>query len=232
MLRLWINENFLYILLGVATLYGCFWLSGHQGRLEIKGWMAILLAILHTALGVLCVTFFAFLESGDGGKMSLFGAVFFMPLLYIAGAKLFKRKIADVIDVFAVTMIFTLMCARINCLIGGCCLGKCIPGTDVRWPTRELELAFYAVILIFLWSRGERFGFFGKVYPIYMMAYGTFRFIVEFFRETEHPIGIFHISHIWALVSVVTGAGLYIYFFKNPDRKGKKVRKTKEEKKS
>lgn len=229
---LWINENFLYILLAVATIYGCYWLSQYKETLRMKGWMAIPLAILHTALGVLCVTAFAFLESGDGGNMSLFGAVFFMPVLYFAGAKLTGRKVADVFDIFAVTMIFTLMCARVNCLIGGCCLGKCIPGTEWRWPTRQLELVFYAVLLIYLWNKVGKPGFSGKVYPIYMMAYGAFRFIVEWFRETDNPIGFFHISHIWALVSVAVGAGIYIYVFKNPKHRagGKKARKTKEEK--
>ena len=47
--------------------------------------------------------------------MSIFGAVFFMPVGYYLGAKLFRRPLADVFDIFAVPMIFTLFCSRINC---------------------------------------------------------------------------------------------------------------------
>ena len=229
----WIYENFLYLLLLVATLYGCYWLSGHKETLRMKGWMAVVLAVVHTVIGVLCVKLFAFLESGDGGNMSLFGAVFFMPVFYFAGAKLAKRKVADVFDIFAVTMIFTLLCARLNCLFSGCCLGKPIPGTEHTWPTRQAELVYYAVLLIFLWRKVGKPGFSGKVYPIYMMSYGIFRFIVEWFRETTNPVAFFHISHIWALVSTVVGAGIYIWLRKHPiNQTGKKSgRKNKEEKK-
>ena len=228
----WVSTHFLYVLLLVATLYGCFWLNQHKKKLQMKGWMAILLAICHTIVGVLCVTVFAFMESGEGGGMSLFGAVFFMPVFYFAGAKLTKRKVSDVFDIFAVTMIFTLLCARANCFMGNCCLGKCIPGTDFRWPTRQLELVYYVILLMIFWSKVGKTGFSGKVYPIYMMSYGAFRFVVEWFRETPNPVAFFHISHIWALVSVAVGAGIYIWMCKHPKRSGKKPgRKTKEDKK-
>ena len=130
-------------------------------------------------------------------------------------------------------MIFTLLCARLNCLFSGCCLGKPIPGTEHTWPTRQAELVYYAVLLIFLWRKVGKPGFSGKVYPIYMMSYGIFRFIVEWFRETTNPVAFFHISHIWALVSIAVGAGIYIWLRKHPiNQTGKKSgRKNKEEKK-
>lgn len=231
MLILWFNKYFLYLLLGVATVYGYFWLSQHRSRLRIGEGTAIGLAVLHTVVGVLCVKLFAFLESGDGGNMSLFGAVFFMPVFYFLGAKLTKRDVADVFDTFAIPMIFTLLCARVNCLVGGCCLGKPIPGTTLLWPTRELELAFYAILLIVLTRKGmaKRAG---QIYPIYMMAYGIFRFIVEWFRQTTNPVSFFHISHIWALISIVIGAGIYHQLKKDPKHRSgtKPSRKSKEEK--
>lgn len=231
-LWLWLHEKFLYLLLAVATAYGCFWLGQYKEKLGMKGWMAIVFAILHTLVGVLCVKLFAFLESGEGGGMSLFGAVFFMPVIYFAGAKLTKRRVADVFDIFAITMIFTLLCARVNCLVSGCCLGKLIPGTEIRWPTREAEVGFYVVLLAVLFRMVGKPKHSGKIYPIYMMAYGVFRFIVEWFRETSNPVAFFHISHIWALVSIVVGAVIYSKLSQSPQHRGgkKPLRNKKEEK--
>ena len=89
-------------------------------------------------------------DMGAMGNMSLFGAVFFMPLVYWAFAKLSGRSAADVFDVFTVCLVFTLMCARLNCIFSGCCLGAHIPiegPTHLRFPTREMELLFYVILL-------------------------------------------------------------------------------------
>lgn len=210
MLIIWFNRNILWIVLAVATIFGYFWLSSHKQKLRIGEGMALLLAVVHTLVGVICVKAFAFLEGAGAGSMSLFGAVFFMPAFYFAGAKLTKRSAADVFDIFVILIIFTLMCSRFNCLAGGCCLGSIIPGTEnLRWPNRELEIGFYLVLLAWLGKKVGKSQYSGKIYPMYMMAYGVFRFIVEWFRESETLVGFFHISHIWALVSI--GVGAYIY---------------------
>ncbi len=139
------------------------------------------------------------------GNMSLFGAVFFLPLFYFAGAKLFKKSVADVFDVFAIAMILTLLIARINCMIGGCCLGREINGGPARWPTREAELLFYIVFLMIMAPRVNKGVSIGRTYPVFMVSYGAFRAIDECFRESETAWGVFHLSHVWALVSLILG---------------------------
>ena len=142
--------------------------------------------------------------------MSLFGGVFFMPLTYILGAKLFKRPLGEVADVFTPVMVVTLMCARINCILSGCCMGLPIPGVNgVRFPTREAELIFYLVLLILLCPKIWRGRTGGRAYPVYMMAYGVFRFIVEFFRD-QNTTSLFHLSHFWAVVSLCIGISIYV----------------------
>lgn len=207
----WIQNHSLYILLTVSTLFNWFWLAYTKERLATNRIVAFFLALIYTFLGVLCVKVFAFIESFEFGGMSLYGAVFFLPLLFYLTAKLFKKSLSDTFDCFTVCAVFTLLCARINCMMSGCCLGKDIPGTSgFRWPTRELEILFYVVLLILLIRWDAKGANKGILYPSFMLFYGFFRFIVEFFRVSGHMFGVFHISHLWSVVSVIIGLSIYL----------------------
>lgn len=213
----------LLILLSAGTVFTCFWLMKYRGRLKIKWYMVLLLSVLHTVCGVLSVKIFAFLEGGEIGNMSLFGGIFFMPLLYGLGAKLSKRSAKDVFDVFTVCMIFTVMCARINCIIAGCCAGLPIPGTQLRYPTRELEIFYYIVMLLLLIPRIKKNILPGSAYPLYMASYGVFRFIIEFFR-TSSTERLLHPAHLWAALAFAAGFSIYIEL-ENRNRKKRGVKK-------
>lgn len=98
----WGKEHALFLLLFFATAVCCVWLSMVRRRLKIPMYAVFLIAVLHTLIGVLSVKIFAFLETGFNpdslGNISLFGGVFFMPLVYWAGAKLTKRDVGLVYD--------------------------------------------------------------------------------------------------------------------------------------
>ena len=130
---------------------------------------------------------------------------------FIPHCPLKNRFLRQVFDIFTICVICTLLCARFNCILSGCCLGKMIPGSEsIRWPTRELEILFYLVLFLCLRKKVCKKKYVGQMYPIYMMAYGIFRFIGEFFRESEHDFAWFHISHLWSLIAVAVGAGIYM----------------------
>lgn len=222
----WLDANKLIVLLTIGTLFAFGWLFALRERLHMKWYVAIPIAILHTLIGVLSVKIFAFMETGFAldslGNMSLFGGVFFMPLVYWAGAKLTKRNLGLVCDLLTPCMIFTVMCARVNCILSGCCFGLPIPGmSGLRWPTREAELVFYLVLLVLLVRKVWRGQTHGEIYPLYMASYGAFRFVVEFFRYQEYSLGIFHLSHLWAAVSFAIGLSIYVEL----QTKAKKVRR-------
>ena len=213
----WLAAHFLVIALTVSTLLSWNWLLYFRKQLSLGGITALILAVAHTFAGVLAVKAFAFLEGVPGG-MSLYGAVFFLPLLYWIGAKMTKRPLGTVFDVFTVCVILAMMLARINCLRSGCCLGAFLPGsTSLRWPTRELELVFYAVLLLVLGTRIRKGRSCGSAYPIYMVSYGCFRFVIEFLRVNDSLWGPIHLSHIWSLVSILVGAIAWVLISrKNP----------------
>ncbi len=196
-------------MLGAATVFAAVWLILLRQRLNMHPAVAVLLAVLHTVFGVMSVKVFAVMEGANAGAMSLFGGVFFMPVLYFIGAKLSKRPMAEVFDIFAVVMIFTLMLARCNCLHAGCCLGRHMFHMDMRWPTREAEIVFYLVFLALIIPRVWKGVTKGRVYPLYMAAYGAFRAVIECFRESSSET-LFHLSHVWAFLALALGLSIYI----------------------
>lgn len=208
----WLSDHALILLLGCGTLFNVYWLHRCRERLHLRWLSVLLLSVLHTVLGVLSVKVFALFETGDFSNMSLFGGVFFMPLFYWGVAKLAKQKTADVFDVFTICLVFTLMCARLNCIISGCCLGAHIPIeglTHLRFPTRELELIFYVILLSRLWRKVVTGSARGMIYPIYMISYGIFRFVTEMLRFSDRTDSILHVSHLWALLSLGIGISIY-----------------------
>lgn len=208
----WLSDHALILLLGCGTLFNVYWLHRCRERLHLRWPSVLLLSVLHTVLGVLSVKVFALFETGDFSNMSLFGGVFFMPLFYWGVAKLAKQKTADVFDVFTICLVFTLMCARLNCMISGCCLGAHIPIeglTHLRFPTRELELLFYVILLSRLWRKVLSGSARGMIYPIYMISYGIFRFVTETLRFSDRTDSILHVSHLWALLSLGIGISIY-----------------------
>ena len=207
------DKMILILLLSAGAVFTAVWLVLLRKRLDMPWYAAIPLAILSTVYGVLTAKVFAFLESGFNtdsfGNMRLFGVVFFMPLAYWLGAKLSKRSYREVFDVFTPCIIFTVMCARINCIVSGCCIGLPIPGMNgVRFPTREAEILFYIILLICLCPRVLKGKYRGQAYPIYMISYGAFRFVVEFFRSADTS-SVFHRAHIWALITLIIGISIY-----------------------
>ena len=208
----WLSDHALMLLLGCGTLFNVYWLHRCRERLHLRWLSVLLLSVLHTVLGVLSVKVFALFETGDFSNMSLFGGVFFMPLFYWGVAKLAKQKTADVFDVFTICLVFTLMCARLNCIISGCCLGAHIPIeglTHLCFPTREMELLFYVILLSQLWRKVLSGSARGMIYPIYMISYGIFRFVTETLRVSNRTDSILHISHLWALLSLGIGMSIY-----------------------
>ena len=223
----WMSGHSLLLLLSAGTLFSFLWLMQFRGRLNMKWYAALPIAICHTLVGVICVKAFAFMETGFNpdslGNMSLFGGVFFMPVAYWVGAKLTKQPYGAVCDVFTPCMIFTVMCVRVNCIISGCCTGLRIPGTQMRFPTRETEVIYYVVMLLLLIPRVKKDERPGSIYPLYMATYGVFRFINEFFRTSSSET-LFHLSHVWAAIAFAAGLSIYMET-KSRDCQRKKVTK-------
>lgn len=168
----------------------------------------VFLSLLFTLSGVVSTQLMFYVENGTWGGFSLFGAILFLPLIgYFPLIKLFKLNQAKAINAFTLCTIASLFILRIDCLVAGCCIGLPIY-KNLRYPVREAELLFQALVFRSYLKQiraDER----ANLIPRYMIDYGMFRFLCEFFRvgAVVTTIGRFdlHIAHFWALAAIAAG---------------------------
>jgi phosphatidylglycerol:prolipoprotein diacylglycerol transferase len=90
-------------------------------------------------------------------------------------------------DRFATILPFSVAIGRIGCLVAGCCQGRAFDGPwalDGRHPAPIYEMAYQLTIggVFVMLLRTKRFE--GRLFAIYLIAYGTFRFFSEMVRAT------------------------------------------------
>lgn len=226
----WIQSNILYILLALGVLISIVWVLNFKKELQIKWYAAVIICILIAAVGVVSAKLFALFEAWiageEPGSMSIYGAIFMTPLVCLLGTLIFRRPIKTTMDILTLPIVILAGLARVNCLIQGCCLGLEIPGTNMLYPTRELELVFDVVLIITLFRITAKKRFKGTNYPIYLLSYGIFRFIIQWFREPGFMVGPLTLSHIWSILSILIGL-CFIILLKKTETKSnsKKVKK-------
>ena len=118
-------------------------------------------------------------------------------------------------DWFAFIAPAGIIIGRIGCLTYGCCLGRvCEPawytmndatGTP-RWPAVPAEIVFnvLAIVVFYFLRRARKLS--GQHFHLYLMAYGAFRFVHEFLRDTPRLAGPITGYQIAALAVFALGA--------------------------
>ena len=220
----------IFLLLSVVMLF--VWLMKYQKKLGIKWQEAGVLSICHIIVGLMCAKFWALLEVGfrleEAAPLRLYGPVFIMPVLYYLYAKFTNRNLPLMMDVITINIIIGLVGGRLNCFYAGCCTGALIlPNGTMRWPLRELEMAFYIIFAACYCGKILRNRTRGEVFSVYLMCYGALRFVCEFAREEyTGSVGFVHFAHIWSLIAIAVGAVMYIKTRRNNQFGGDRRKKS------
>jgi prolipoprotein diacylglyceryltransferase len=121
-------------------------------------------------------------------------------------------------DRFAALLPFTIAIGRVGCLTAGCCGG--IPydgwcafrGADglPRYPAQVFEIIFQLAIGILFVFMVKRRLLFGRLFSFYLIAYGIFRFLTEFVRETPKFYGGQSGYQLLALGMIPLGAAFFL----------------------
>ena len=104
---------------------------------------------------------------------------------------------------------------RVGCLLHGCCLGaRCEPAWYAmrdshgipRWPAVPVEFGFNLLACAVFWIMRRKKILPGQHFHLYLISYGLFRFIHEFWRDTPQILAGLSGYQITALIVVVLGA--------------------------
>lgn len=223
-----IKDNSVYIAVLIGFVVGTPLIMPFEKAETLKDrWRAITHALVFSVVSVVSVLLFASFEQVIGGEGFSFGAVSTYGVYLIAPLILllvFRKDRAVRFDQFAIYALPSLFIQRIRCMFTKCCYGKLIAGTEIRWPVREAELVFYAVllvILLYLYKRGKLRP--GTLFPVLMIAYGAFRFVNEFFRDNGY--GLVHMAHLWSIITLIIGVCIYIELAQNKGNTNLKSKK-------
>lgn len=144
----------------------------------------------------------------------LFGGVIGFLIMYFFYFK--KRNGSAIKDLLIISpSCITLAHAfgRIGCFLSGCCYGKETDSSiGIKFPylehkvipTQLIECIFLFIltaILLFLVLKYK----FKYSFVVYLLTYGIFRFVIEFFRGDDRGafLGIFSPSQVWCIIMVL-----------------------------
>lgn len=177
---------------------------------RIKLWKVIPVAIMLTIVGTIGTYIMFIIENGAIGGRSFYGAVFFVPVVFLAISQMVRIPYLELVDLCAPAECLMLGIMKYQCFLDGCCGGRTIftakDGTALVFPSQIVELvaALLLMVVLIIVSHKERFK--GTIYPWYLILYGCVRFVLNIFREdwvTREMLLPF--GNIWSLVAIGVG---------------------------
>ncbi len=178
------------------------------------------------------------------GGMSFHGGLLGVITAMLWYARKNQRRFFTVADLISPLVPFGLGAGRIGNFINGELWGRT---TNVPWgivfphggplprhPSQLYEFALEGVILLLILNwfiRKPRPA--GAVSGLFLFGYGSFRFIIEYFREPDAQLGLFadfiSMGQILSLPMVIAGAVIMLWAYKfnsHPESQGAKGNKT------
>ncbi|MBQ8429408.1 MAG: prolipoprotein diacylglyceryl transferase [Clostridia bacterium] len=225
----------LMIGIGILACFGILFWYGKKQKVE-ESFLDFLFynGIISIALGFGSAALFQatydYIENPEAGFQfggitfigGLIGGVVTFLVVYFAFRKKFKSRLIDVLSFIPCCILVAHAFGRVGCFFAGCCHGE---ETEAWYgiymyarsfgkyakvvPTHLFEAIFlfalFAVCFILVWKKKFRHNF-----SVYLIAYGIFRFCLEFLRGDDRGqfIGSISPSQFWSLMMIVLGVGL------------------------
>jgi phosphatidylglycerol---prolipoprotein diacylglyceryl transferase len=117
-------------------------------------------------------------------------------------------------DWFACKLLLSIAIGRLGCMLAGCCRGLPTNATlslsysdgVPRVPIAPMELLFHAGLFALFLHLRRHVELRGKLFALYLVVYGVFRFATEPLRETPKPLSGFSVYQLLALALIGAGA--------------------------
>ncbi len=136
-----------------------------------------------------------------------------------------KLPFFSLTDYFIPALVIGHAFGRIGCLFAGCCYGmECESAISIVFPagsaapagipllpTQVMESAFLFLLCAFLVWRLTKKKPFGTISGLYMVLYGAWRFVIEFFRSDERgAVGALSTSQFISVFIILGGIALLL----------------------
>lgn len=192
----------------------CFFWRRHYGY----DWLRALFIPLVLLLGLnflILLLGWAFTGFTQFGNKNIVIGYPFVPLLTMALARLMRDDWRRMMDFMTPAFPLTQVVAKISCCFAGCCFG--FPMEHGLWnpvfgmtlfPVQLLEslVALIVTCLCVLLARRTNYRADGRMYPAFLILFGSTRFFLEFLRVNIKVFWLVSELALWALVMVIAGA--------------------------
>ncbi len=155
----------------------------------------------------------------------LIGGVVAFLVIYFIFRKHTHGKLTDILSIAPCCILIAHAFGRLGCLFAGCCHGEYLgenyvfggifmrpnSGPDGYYVPIQLYESLFLFILFGVCSYLVLKKDFRHNLSIYLICYGIFRFVNEFFRSDSRGqfIGSLSPSQFWSIVMVIAGVGVY-----------------------
>ncbi len=221
----------LMIAVGILACFGVLFHYGKKKKVESKFidfifYVAIAAIVLGFGSAALFQAVYDYIENPAAGFK--FGGITFLGgliggaatflVLYFIFRKKYKTRLIDVLSFLPCCILVAHAFGRVGCFFAGCCYGKptdCFlgirfPGMSQKvHPTQLYEALFlfalFAVNYLLVWKKDFKHGM-----SLYLIAYGVFRFCLEFLRDDHRGSLVAGLtpSQFWSIGMVVLGVAL------------------------
>ncbi len=203
------------ILVGIIFLSTTL-LALYQNRIyHIPVWKLAIVIIIGAIASCVGIFGLAYIEFGYWSRWSFFGCVFCVPVVYYLLSKIIKTPYDILMDFAGPICALFFAIIKINCAVKGCCggIGFCLKnGEEIFFPVQIIEIFGGTIILILLLCMQCAGRKRGKIAPIFLILFGTMRFVLSFFRAEIvyfrflRDIDIWvPATRLWPLVCIIWG---------------------------
>lgn len=188
---------------------------------HINLWKMAVISVLLTIAGVVGAMLMHFIESGNFGGTSFFGAILFIPVL-ILPALLLRIRYSELMDLCAPAECLMLAFMKVDCLMVNCCIGKYLPSLGIQFPSQIVEMVVILIGMLLLLQFERKGKFRGNLYACYLIFYGVTRFILNWFRYGVKPFALgLPAGNFWSIIAIIFGIAWFLVMRKLNNRTSK-----------
>ena len=161
----------------------------------------------------------------------LIGGIITFVGIYFIFRKKFNNKLIDAISFAPLCIVIAHAFGRVGCFFAGCCygvetdswLGVKFPDISHKvLPTNLMEAIFlfilFGVMLFLVLKKDFKYNL-----SLYLISYGIWRFVIEFFRGDDRGAFLLNLSpsQFWSIIMVIAGVCLIFVlkmFFENREK--------------